>query len=156
MAEVDDFLAHFGVKGMKWGKHNSKQVAVPAAPRAAGYTDRMQKNDFRRVGKQKGIEKVHQKVADGTPLNKAREQVANDRYKKKAQITTAVLGGAYALSIAAPMIKEFAGIALDQAVVRKKASNGQKYAAKMFSDSHGIASYSTIRMEQNPTTGNWV
>ena len=158
---VEEFLAHYGIPGMRWGKRtkssasaNTTQGELP--PRAVGYTDKMQKNDFRRVGKQKGIEKVHQKVADGTPLKKAREQVATERYNRNAKITTGVLAGAYVASIIGPTLKEMGGIALDQAVVRKKASNGKKHAATLFSDSHGIANYDTIRMHQNPTTGNWV
>lgn len=157
MAEVDDFLAHYGVRGMRWGKRkgsNDKQVAVP--PRAAGYTDRMQKNDFRRVGKDKGIEKVHQKVADGTSLNKARQQVMEERYNKKARIAGQLTIAAVGLAYAAPMLKEFGGIVIDQAVIAKKQSNGRKHAANLFADKNGIANYETIRLQQNPTTGNWV
>lgn len=152
---VDDFLAHYGVSGMKWGRRkgsNNKQVAIP---RAVGYTNRMQKNDFRRVGKQKGIEKVHQKVASGVPLSKAREQVVSDRHKRnamKVQLGIAAVGLAYA----APVLKEIGGMALDQAVVRKKAANGRKYAQNVMADKRGLTNYSTIRMEKNPTTGNWV
>lgn len=156
MDPVDDFLAHYGIRGMKWGKRkgsNDKQVPVP---RAAGYTDRMQKNDFRRVGKEKGIEKVHQKVADGVPLNKARNQVMVERYNKKAKIVTAGLGLAYVGLVAGPLLKEMGGIAMDQAILKKQAANGRKHAATLFSDSRGIANYDTIRLHQNPTTGNWV
>lgn len=30
MDEVDDFLAHYGVKGMKWGQHKSLPLVDPA------------------------------------------------------------------------------------------------------------------------------
>jgi hypothetical protein len=120
MDEVDDFLAHFGVKGMHWGKRKiPKQIAVPSQAKAKQLT--------------------------------AKERQAK-RVKVARQLTIAAAGLAYA----APVLAHFGGVAIDQAVVRKKASNGRKYAEKMFSDSHGIANYDTIRLHQNPTTGNWV
>lgn len=156
MAEVEDFLAHYGVRGMRWGKRkggsasDSKKVVVP---RAEGYTDRMQKNDRRRVGGDKGLEKVHERVASGVPLKKARDQVAIERWNRNSK--RAALGIVAAMYVA-PVLAAYGGIALDQAVMAKKASNGRKQAANLFADKNGIANYQTIRMEQNPTTGHWV
>lgn len=157
MAEVEEFLAHYGIKGMRWGKRKSSATASDAkkvaVPRAEGYTDRMQKNDRRRVGGDKGLEKVHERVAGGVSLKKARDQVAVERWNKNAKrASLAVVAGMYV----APVLAAYAGIALDQAVVAKKASNGRKQAANMFADKNGIANYQTIRLQQNPTTGNWV
>lgn len=155
MDEVEDFLAHYGIKGMRWGKRkgggsDAKKVAVP---RAEGYTDRMQKNDRRRVGGDKGIEKVHQKVANGTSLKKARDEVAFERWTKNSR---RVALAAVATMYVVPVLATYGGIALDQAVLAKKKSNGEKHARNMFADKNGIANYETIRLQQNPTTGNWV
>jgi hypothetical protein len=155
MSEVDAFLSHYGVRGMRWGKKKGKAEKTPA-PRAAGYTNRMQENDRRRVGGDKGIEKVHQKVAEGKKLSKAREEVMTERYNRNAKIATGIAAGAYTAYVFGPVLKAAAGIALDQAVVAKKASNGRKHAANLFAEKRGIANYETIRLQQNPTTGNWI
>lgn len=154
MDEVDNFLEHFGVKGMKWGRR--AKSSTPLAPQAAGYTPRMQKADFRRVGGAKGINKVNQKVADGKSLKSARESVTTERIQRNQKVAALVISGTYAALVLGPMIKEFGGIAVDSAVMAKKASNGRKAANNMFAESHGISSYPTIRLSQNPTTGNWV
>lgn len=38
--EIDEFLAHFGVKGMKWGKHNASSTIAEAAGLTSGRTPR--------------------------------------------------------------------------------------------------------------------
>lgn len=157
MAETaEDFLSHYGVKGMRWGKRRS---SVSSAPRAEGYTDRMLKTDRKYVGK-KGINKVNEKVASGTDLAKARKEVKDAKAVRDVKVRTAVALGAYAAIKFGPVIVAAAEMGLNEAVMAKKKSNGKKAADRMFADnrsrSHGLSTGPTIRLQQNPTTGNWI
>jgi hypothetical protein len=92
-------------------------------------------------------------VASGVPLKKARDQVAVERWNRNSKRAALAI---VATMYVAPVLAAYGGIALDQAVMAKKASNGRKQAQNMFADKNGIANYQTIRLDQNPTTGHWV
>lgn len=154
MSEVtDDFLAHHGVLGMKWGKHKARA----ALPLASGMT-KNQHNYNRNSYGNRGAARINESVTNGKTVKDARE-AEKKHIRKTTAIRGGVIAGAYLAYTAAkytPMIKGVGTILINEAVMAKQRSNGRKMAQKMFSDSHGIANYATIRLEHNPTTGNWV
>jgi hypothetical protein len=156
MAEqVEAFLAHYGVPGMKWGRQKAKS----SSPRAEGYSDQMVKNDKRMYGR-KAEQKVNDKVAAGKTLNKARTEVANEKFARDMKIRAVATIAAYVAIKHGPLIAEVLTRSVNSAVLAKRKSNGKKFADQMFAEnrsrSHGLSTGPTIRLHQNPTTGNWV
>lgn len=220
MAEVDDFLAHYGVTGMKWGvrkgglKDRVKGAVTDSVERRL-VTNRAiakgqgQTRDYRRValkryggfgtgaalstGSRKAAEKranelegMLERVKSGkmklgdkldaaftTPVSDlvvsrrdkralpgSPEAKVQNGAKRAAKIVGGV-AGAYAIAtLSTPQgkqaMKELANQLVGAAVNAKKASNARAASATRRSDTHGLATGPTIRLQQNPTTGNWV
>lgn len=217
---VDDFLAHYGVVGMKWGvRKGSVKERINGAVRDSAerrmITNRAiakgqgQQRDYQRVALKRaggfntgavfntGSRRVAQRRADqlegmikridkgkmstvdkiDAALNTPVQDLFISRRDKRAlpgspeakvqngaKRAAKILGGvagAYALAtLSTPQgkqaIKVGANMLIGAAVNAKKASNAAKAQATARSNTHGIANYSTIRLQQNPTTGNWV
>lgn len=220
MEEVDDFLAHYGVTGMKWGvrKGSLKERLHGAANdsvqrRSVGAraiaNGNAQTRDYRRTfmktsmlggptfasqkkavkradnldalqgrldsGKTTKLDKIglafsmhpadlvvsrtDKRALPGSPQDK----VNNGR--QKAMKIVAGAAGATALitlkkkenrDLAVHLLKLGANEALGAAMKAKQASNQRKASATARSNTHGLATGPTIRLHQNPTTGNWV
>lgn len=220
MAEVDDFLAHYGVTGMKWGvrkgglKDRVKGAVTDSVERRM-ITNRMiadgkgQTRDYRRVALKRyggigtgaamstGSRKAAEKRA--TELEGMLERVKSGKMKlgdkldaafttnvsdlvisrrdkralpgspeakvqngaKRAAKIVGGVAGAYAIAtLTSPQGKQALKVVADQllgaAMNAKKASNAAKANATARSNTHGLATGPTIRLQQNPTTGNWV
>jgi hypothetical protein len=136
-------LAHFGVKGMKWGVRNVE--------RAAGYTDSQRDADAKKYGK-RAPGRVDKRVAKGKTLADARAYNQNYRRNKRLMIT-----GAYMAAKLGPIVLAGVGAGLNAAatnyVTSKHEAAGARAAANMFADSRGISSQPVINLSFNPATG---
>lgn len=88
--EVDNFLAHFGVKGMKWGKRKGENSSVTAGASLAQAPKRLSKKEVRQINR------------DGqNDHDKARVQkVFDESYKKGEKVlVSTMMQGDYAKTI---------------------------------------------------------
>jgi hypothetical protein len=148
--EVDNFLAHYGVKGKA------------QAPLADGYSKRMYDNDRRRHGK-KGAERINKAASEGGNLKKIREQEEVRTGKRHGRIAAGAVAVTFAgpqmLAVTSAVLTVAAGVAthaLYSGMNAKLAADGRKRKQNMFADTKGIANYPTIRLDYNATTGNWI
>lgn len=166
MTDVDLFLAHYGVKGMRWGvtrardsiksavkRGKEKRAAVKAerkaiskAAAAAGYTTRQRTIDFQDVGR-KGVRKIEKRIADGEKINVARFKVQAATTAKGLAVGTAILAGPVAL-IAADR-----GAANLAATINAK--RGAEAARQLFADEKGLMSYATVALSFDEATKSW-
>jgi hypothetical protein len=223
MSEVDDFLAHYGVTGMKWGRRKGGVKDRVKGAVADSIERRMvtnkaiadgkgQTRDFRRVALRRGGG-----FATGAVFATGNKHISEQRAKalkgqmgrlKKGKITrldaldmainthpldlvisrrdkralpgaveAKVNGGAKTAAkvlagvgtaalltlntkqnraVALHVLKLTANAAVGAAVNAKKKSNATAAYNTNRSNTHGITSHPTIRMHQNPTTGNWI
>lgn len=147
------YLAHYGVKGMKWGKRKSKS----SVERAEGYSDHQYKTDVEAYGK-KRADKINAKVAKGGSLKDARKEAGNSR-DRRALIS---FGAAYVGAVAimnAPYLLDRASVGVNTATLLRQQQNrkkaGEAAAAKLFSDTRGIANYSTVRLNFDSKSNSW-
>jgi len=86
--QVDDFLEHFGVVGMKWGKRNgSSDSSSGGSAKSAKLT-------------RGGIDKAKLKSARKDIRNDVKERLVGNKKKKGAMAAIAIIGGAPGASLA--------------------------------------------------------
>lgn len=164
--EVDDFLAHYGVKGMKWGvtrasnsvksavgKRREKKAAVQkereqnrSAAAKSGYSSRQRQSDLDNLGR-RGTRRVEKRIADGESVDKART--------KEYAASTAKGLAAAAVIMATPTVIGSASRGLSGVATKINAKRGAEAAAKIFADDKGLTSYKTLSLAFDATTGKW-
>lgn len=143
---TEEALAHFGIKGMRWGNHN-------ATPIPAGITRGQNSYNAQQHGR-RGAERIRARVAAGSDLKTARE-AEHIRNKKQTKAVAYGALAAYAAIRITPVVAKYTMKALESSASRKVAAAGAKAAADAFSNNHGIANYSTINVAFNGAKGLW-
>lgn len=162
MSDVEAFLAHHGVRGMKWGHRKSKAPSVSrkrlsAKELSTGYSKGQYEYDRQRFGT-KGANRINEHVSKGGDLKEGRVTEHQAKVKRQKIVGAAVLT-AYLAASFGPAIMDASARSLNTAVLNKRASNAEKFAAQRaaqrMSDIRGIANYSTVHLNYNPSTGVW-
>ena len=164
--EVDDFLAHFGVKGMKWGvsrasgsvksaigKRREKKAAVRKereqnrdAAANAGYSSKQRRADFENLGRG-GMRRVEKRIASGESIRAARTKEYASSTAKGLAVGAAILGTPIAISATSRGLSNLASSI--------NAKRGAEAAAKLLADSKGLTSYKTIALAFDEATGRY-
>lgn len=150
-AELDNYLAHYGVVGMKWGKRKGGGSSKTRGknPRHENYGASQQRYDAAMYGNGHA-KRVNNGMHDGKSLTEARS--ASYKVRNKRTVAKIALGvSTYALMAAGPSLK----MGLDSAVLAKRHANGKKRTANLFADSNGIGSKPTVNLGYNPSTDRW-
>ena len=174
---VDDFLAHYGVKGMRWGvrkaasgiastassatagvrdavqRSKEKRATTKAerqhnfeAARNAGYSARQRRQDLEDIGR-RGTRRVEKRIANG-------ERIGMARFKERAANTARGLAVGTAI-LATPIAIGATSEGLSNLASHINAKRGAEAARKLFAESKGLTSYSTVALSFNPATGAW-
>lgn len=149
----EDYLEHYGVKGMKWGKRNSKS----SVELADGYSKGQHRTDTEAFGKKRAA-KINKRVAGGMDLKTARKKAGRSR----DAATLVKFGAAYVGALAvmnAPYLMDRASVGVNTATLHRQQQNrkkaGAKVAADLFSDSRGIGNYPTVRLNYDRQSDSW-
>lgn len=175
--EVDDFLAHYGVKGMRWGvrkaasgissasssvrstvrdavqRSKDRRDTVKAerkanfdAARSAGYSNRMRMQDLNDVGR-RGTRRIEARIAKGEKVNVARFKETVATTARGFAVGTAILATPIAIGATSRGLSNLAGSI--------NAKRGAEAARKLFADSKGLTSYSTVALSFDAAKGAW-
>ena len=178
MAEdLDDFLAHYGVKGMKWGVRKAASgVASAGSSVSAGVKDAVQRTKEKREVKKaerkanfekaleagyhprtrkkdledvgrRGVRRIEKRIANG-------ERIGTARFKEHAASTARGFAVGTAI-LATPIAIGAANQGLSNLASNIKAKRGAEAAAKLFADTKGLTSYKSIALTFNAATGAW-
>lgn len=128
MSEVDAVLAHYGVKGMRWGKRHSS---------TRNYTSRDRTRDTGMYGT-RGTKRIEENVKGGKTIKKAR------RKEFRRQTGQVALGAASVLALlTVPQIAQHGAATL---VNKRQAAAASAAAVNDLIDKFGITAYKTIVM----------
>lgn len=175
--DIDEFLAHYGVKGMKWGVRKAASgVASAGSSIKAGVKDAVQRSkEKREVVKaerkanfeaarnagysalmrrrdlddvgKRGVRRIEKRIANGERINMARFKESVATTARGFAVGTAIL--------ATPIAIGAANQGLSNLASSINAKRGAAAAANLFADSKGLTSYKTVSLAFNAATGVW-
>lgn len=148
--EKESVLAHYGVKGMKWGQRRAAVKAERAEntkkARMKGYSRDQKDLDTVVLGRST-VRRIEKRIAAGEDLKKVRSSEELKHTAKNLAVAVAVL--------ATPKLMSLGTKALVNAAASKQAKDGAKAAADLFANSKGITSYETIALAFDGSRGVW-
>lgn len=174
---VDDFLEHYGVKGMKWGvRKAASSIASATSSVNAGVRDAVQRSREKREATdaerkanynaaadagysprmrnqdlsdigKRGVRRVEQRIAKGERVNVARFKEDVASSLRGFAIGTAVL--------ATPVAIGLTSYGLSNLASNINTKRGAEVARQLFADSKGLTSYSTVALAFNASKGVW-
>lgn len=177
MTETDDFLEHYGVRGMKWGvKKAASGISSATSAANAGVRDAVQRSkEKREVVKaerkanfeaaanagystrmrnqdlsdigSRGVRRVEKRIAKGERVNMARFKEDMASTARGFAVGTAILATPIAIGLASQGLSNLAS--------NVNAKRGAEAARQLFADSKGLTSYSTVALSYNTSKGLW-
>lgn len=177
MTDTDDFLEHYGVKGMKWGvrkavsgaqiagnavsntvrdavqKQRAKN-AVTKAERKANFEKAREAGYSSRMRNQdlneigvRGTRRIEKRIAGGERIGTARFKESMASTARGFAVGTAILATPIAIGAASQGLSNLAS-----GINTKR---GAEAAAKLFADNKGLTSYKTVALSFNAAKGMW-
>lgn len=178
---IDDFLAHYGVKGMKWGVRKAASGVASGAASAgssikAGVKDAVQRSKEKRqvvkAERKANFEKAREAGYSARMRNKdlgeigkkgvlrVEKRIANGEKINMARFKESVASTARGFAVGSAILATPVAIGATSRGLSNLASNinakrGAEAAAKLLADSKGLTSYSTVALAFNATNGVW-
>lgn len=174
---VDDFLAHYGVKGMRWGVRKAASgIASASSSVSAGVKDAVQRSKEKREATKaerkanfeaareagyssrmrntdlsdvgkRGVRRIEKRIANGERIGTARFKESAASMARGFAVGTAIL--------ATPIAIGAANQGLSNLASSINAKRGAEAARKLFADTKGLTSYKTVSLAFNAATGAW-
>lgn len=115
MSDVEDFLAHYGVKGMRWGKRKNPN-----------YTDQQVKRDVQVYGK-RGAKRINKSLNDGNSISVARGDektrrdgvMSKNKYVRQGGKIAGAVGGAAVGLAAVQLARKAANTSVGKSFLEK-------------------------------------
>lgn len=177
MTDVDNFLEHYGVKGMKWGVRKAASgIASATSSASAGVRDAVQRSKERRENTKaerkanfetardagytprmrnqdidgigiRGTRRIEKRIAGGERIGTARFKETAASTARGFAIGTAILATPIAIGATSQGLSNLAS--------NINAKRGAEAARQLFADSKGLTSYSTVALSFNAAKGLW-
>lgn len=124
-------LAHYGVRGMKWGVRKNGGRTDPRDNPHPNYTEGMRRNDRRSFGSG-GVKRINRSMHEGRTRDEAHSKERSYQFKK----SVVIIGASYAATM---FLAGGGGSAMAHNIGTRAAANrGAATARNLFADSHGI------------------
>ena len=137
---MTDELAHYGVKGMKWGQRKRDDSPNPR------YSAKRRQEDQAIYGRG-GVKRINRRMNAGATHNKAQLQ----EFGLGLGVGVALAAAPIVLSTVA----SFGGTAIRNAAASSAARRGAEATANAMADSRGLTSYRTIALAFDTASGTW-
>ncbi len=175
--DPDEFLAHYGVKGMKWGvsraasgvssagssvrstvkdavNRQREKNAVTKAERKANFEGAREAGYSPRMRAEdlndvglRGTRRIEKRIAAGERIGMARFKETAASTARGLAIGTAVLGTPIAIGATS--------VGLSNLASSINAKRGAAAAATLLADTKGLTSYKTVALSYNAAKGMW-